>query len=71
MSFEEITCFFLLLLIKLKPQKSPEQDSFLSLSRGLLAIAWEEQMAQMGPHILIGGEPEQAHSHGFPCPATA
>lgn len=62
MSFEKITCFFLSLLIKLKPQESPEQDCLLSLSHGLSAIVWEEQITPNGPPTLVAGEPEQAHS---------
>lgn len=48
MSCEKITCFFLSLLIQLRPQKSPERDGLLSPIHGLFAIAWEEQITANG-----------------------
>lgn len=48
MSFEEITSFFLLWLMKPRPQNSPEQEGVLSPSSTPFAIAWDKQSTPNG-----------------------
>lgn len=65
MSFEKITCFFLSLLIKLRPQKSPEKGQFAQPQPqsfcNCLGRADRPKWGHL--HPLVGSQGRHTHRH--------